>query len=98
MDWLKEHGVDKAVMAASGGYEKSWAGLLRQAGLEVVIVDPNRVRHFAKSAGRLAKSDPIDARMIAWFGEVFEDTPGQGPGRGAPGSRPVGHGVWVLCG
>jgi transposase len=77
LDWLAEHGVGKAVMEASGGYEKSWATLLSEAGLEVVIVDPKRVRHFAKSAGQLAKSDPIDARMIAWFGEVFGDTLGK---------------------
>jgi transposase len=75
--WLKEHGVCKAVMEASGGYERSWAVLLRGAGLEVVIVDPGRVRHFAKSAGQLAKNDPIDARMIAWFGEVFGHASGQ---------------------
>jgi transposase len=75
--WLKEHGVCKAVMEASGGYEKSWARLLRGAGVEVVIADPNRVRHFAKSAGQLAKNDPIDARMIAWFGEVFGHASGQ---------------------
>ena len=75
--WLKEHGVCKAVMEASGGYERSWAVLLRGAGLEVVIVDPKRVRHFAKSAGQLAKNDPIDARMIAWFGEVFGHASGR---------------------
>ena len=50
---------------------------LREAGVEVVIVDPKRVRHFAKSAGQLAKNDPIDARMIAWFGEVFGHCTGQ---------------------
>jgi transposase len=71
--WLKEHAVGKAVMEASGGYERSWARLLRGAGIEVAIVDPKRVRHFAKSAGQLAKNDPIDARMIAWFGEAFGD-------------------------
>ena len=43
------------------------------AGIEVRIVDPKRVRHFAQSAGRLAKNDPIDAEMIAWFGETFAD-------------------------
>ena len=75
--WLKEHDVGKAVMEASGGYERSWARLLRGAGLEVTIVDPKRFRHFAKSAGQLAKNDPIDARMIAWFGEVFGQSPGQ---------------------
>lgn len=73
LEWLKEHGVYKAVMEATGGYERSWGKLLREAGLEVVSVDPKRVRHFAKSAGQLAKNDPIDARMIAWFGEVFAD-------------------------
>jgi len=77
LDWLTQHSVYKAVMEASGGYERSWAALLSDAGLEVVIVDPKRVRHFAKSAGRLAKNDPIDAQMIAWFGEVFGDTPGK---------------------
>jgi transposase len=77
LDWLTEHGAYKVVMEATGGYEKSWAARLLRAGLEVLIVDPNRVRHFAKSAGRLAKSDPIDARMIAWFGEVFSDLRGR---------------------
>ncbi len=77
LEWLAEHGVHKAVLEASGGYERSWATLLRRAGLEVLIVDPKRVRHFARSAGQLAKNDPIDARMIAWFGEVFGHAPGQ---------------------
>jgi transposase len=76
VQWLGEHGAGRAVMEASGGYEKVWATLLMDAGLEVVIVDPKRVRHFAKSAGRLAKNDPIDASMIAWFGEVFDDLHG----------------------
>jgi transposase len=41
LDWLNQHGVCKAVMEASGGYERSWAALLRKAGLEVLIVDPS---------------------------------------------------------
>ncbi len=43
------------------------------------IVDPKRVRHFAQSAGQLAKNDRIDARMIAWFGETFADGIGRRP-------------------
>ena len=39
--------------------------------IAVRVVDPKRVRYFAKSAGRLAKNDAIDAEMIAWFGETF---------------------------
>jgi transposase len=75
--WLLKHGVSKAVMEASGGYERGWAKALREAGIEVRIVDPKRVRSFARSAGRLAKNDTIDAEMIAWFAETFRETPGQ---------------------
>ncbi len=74
---LRKHKVTKAVMEASGGYERDWAKLLRQAGVEVRIVDPKRVRSFALSAGRLAKNDVIDAEMIAWFAETFSEAPSQ---------------------
>jgi len=75
--WLRKHKVGKAVMEASGGYERDWATALREAGIEVRIVDPKRVRSFARSAGRLAKNDAIDAEMIAWFAETFGEVPGQ---------------------
>ena len=75
--WLRKHQVNKAVMEASGGYERDWARVLREAGIEVRIVDPKRVRSFALSAGRLAKNDAIDAEMIAWFAETFGEAPGQ---------------------
>jgi transposase len=69
--WLRRHKVGKAALEASGGYERDWAKALREAGLEVRVVDPKRVRNFARSAGRLAKNDAIDAEMIAWFAETF---------------------------
>ena len=75
--WLRKHNVNKAVMEASGGYERDWNKVLRQAGIEVRIVDPKRVRSFALSAGRLAKNDAIDAEMIAWFAETFSEAPSQ---------------------
>jgi transposase len=75
--WLRKHKVTKVVMEASGGYEREWAKVIRQAGIEVRIVDPKRVRNFALSAGRLAKNDAIDAEMIAWFAETFKDGPSQ---------------------
>jgi transposase len=75
--WLRKHKVTKAVMEASGGYERDWAKALRQADIGVRIVDPKRVRNFALSAGRLAKNDPIDAEMIAWFAETFSEGPTQ---------------------
>ena len=75
--WLRKHKVDKTVMEASGGYEREWAKALREADLEVRIVDPKRVRDFARSAGRRAKNDAIDAEMIAWFAETFDHSPDQ---------------------
>ncbi len=77
ISWLRKHKVTKAVMEASGGYERQWARALRQKDIEVRIVDPKRVRHFARSAGRLAKNDVIDADTIAWFAEIFGEAPSQ---------------------
>jgi transposase len=75
--WLRRQKVGNAVMEASGGYERDWAKALRNAKIEVRIVDPKRVRSFAQSAGRLAKNDTIDAEMIAWFAETFDEARGQ---------------------
>jgi len=75
--WLRRKKAGKAVMEASGGYEREWAKVLRDAKIQVRIVDPKRVRSFARSAGRLAKNDAIDAEMIAWFAETFEEAPCQ---------------------
>ena len=75
--WLRRHKVTKAVMEASGGYEREWAKALREKEVKVCIVDPKRVRHFARSAGRLAKNDAIDADTIAWFAETFDAAPSQ---------------------
>lgn len=74
VSWLKSLGVRVAVMEASGGYERTIAHALQRAGFEVRVVDPKRVRLFARAAGRLAKNDRIDARMIAEFGAVFAGT------------------------
>ena len=52
ISWLRKHKVTKAVMEASGGYEREWATALREKDVEVRIVDPKRVRSFARSAGR----------------------------------------------
>jgi len=68
---LKLHNVEMAVIEASGGYQKTVENALRKAGFAVLTFNPKRVRDFAKAAGRRAKTDPIDADTIAWFGEVF---------------------------
>ena len=72
VSWLKLLGVWRAVLEASGGYERSVVKALRRAGLTVRVVDPKRVRHYAKAMGRLAKTDRIDAQVIAEFGAVMQ--------------------------
>jgi len=57
------------VLEATGGYELLSVTMLAAAGLPVVVVNPRQVRDFAKALGQLAKTDRIDARVIALFGE-----------------------------
>lgn len=59
------------ILEASGGYEKRAFLLLIEAGHPVAIVNPRQVRDFAKGAGRVAKTDTIDAAVLAHFAEVF---------------------------
>jgi transposase len=68
---LADRGIKVAAMEASGGYERMVAAALRAAGITASIVDPKRVRRFAEAAGCQAKTDPIDAKMIAWFAATF---------------------------
>jgi len=64
--------VDLVVMEATGGYETAVATALIGAGLRVAVVNARQIRDFAKATGRLAKSDRIDARVIAAFGEAVD--------------------------
>lgn len=60
------------VLEATGGYESFVAADLAAAGLPVVVINPRQVRDFAKAIGRLAKTDAIDAHVIALFGEAVK--------------------------
>lgn len=64
-------GVALVVMEATGGYEAALACALQAAGLAVAIVNPKQARDFARSMGKLAKTDRIDARMLAEFAAVL---------------------------
>jgi transposase len=57
------------VLEATGGYEMPLVSALATAGLPVVVVNPRQVRDFAKALGILAKTDGIDAGVLALFGE-----------------------------
>jgi transposase len=60
------------VLIEGGSYQNLLVAGLRAAELPVVIVNPRRVREFAKSLGRLAKTDRLDARVLALYGERLE--------------------------
>jgi len=57
------------VLEATGGYEQPVVAALTVAGLPVSVVDPARVRHFARATGLLAKTDRLDAQVLARFAE-----------------------------
>jgi transposase len=69
--WLKAHGVTHAVLEASGGYERPVLRVLDQAGLQACLVPPHRVRALAKASGQSAKTDALDARVLAAFGRLL---------------------------
>ena len=60
---------ERVVLESTGGYERRLVLKLAEAGLPVVVVNPRRVRSFAIGMGYLAKTDAIDARILALFGE-----------------------------
>lgn len=68
-------GARLVVMEATGGYEKLAAQSLKTAGFSTAVVNPRRTRAFAEASGTMAKTDKIDARFIALFGEKMEPTP-----------------------
>ena len=61
----------RIVLEATGGYERALWLALSEAGLVAAVVNPRQVREFARAAGRLAKTDRLDAAVIAHFAETF---------------------------
>jgi transposase len=60
------------VLEATGGLERSVVSALRAAGLPAVVVNPRQVRDFAKALGQLAKTDRLDARVLAHFAAAIK--------------------------
>ena len=65
--WLEEYAPDLIAIEATGGYEMLAVSTLSIAELPIVVVNPRQVRNYAKALGKLAKTDMIDARVIAEF-------------------------------
>lgn len=63
------------ICEATGGYERAVVAALHAAAVPVSVLNPARVRQFARASGELAKTDPIDAAMLTAFGHAFAPEP-----------------------
>jgi transposase len=78
---LLEEPTVLVVLEATGGFERTVLGALAAAGLPVVVLNPRQVRDFARATGTLAKTDRIDAAILARFAEAVRPAPKPLPDR-----------------
>ena len=67
---LLQKGIEMAVIEPTGGYERPVELALHEAGIKVAKINARQIRHFARALGKLAKTDRIDAEILALFGEL----------------------------
>jgi transposase len=64
--------VGRIILESTGGYERQASLVLTQMGYPVVVINARQARNFAKAANQLAKTDKVDAAILAWFGEAMK--------------------------
>jgi transposase len=74
---LPAPGACRIALEATGGYERQLVAELLDAGFHVAVVNPKRVRDFARALGLAAKTDRLDARVLALFAEKVQPAPAQ---------------------
>jgi transposase len=72
---LQPHSISLIVLEATGGYERPIVAELLQENFKVVVASPRQVRDFARGIGEWAKTDPIDAYVLARFAQVVQPKP-----------------------
>lgn len=75
IQWIKTHSIFYIVFEPSGGYERTLKELLDANHISYSMVNAGRIRHFAKAKGLLAKTDNIDARVLADYGLIINPAP-----------------------
>jgi len=75
VDQLQALSPTLIVLEATGGLERLVTSALATAGLPVVVVNPRQARDFARATGQLAKTDALDARVLAHCADVIRPTP-----------------------
>ncbi len=69
-NWLRQHGVERAVFEPTGRYHRQLHQCLAAAGVQTVAVRPDCARRFAEALGLLAKTDRVDAKVLARYGRM----------------------------
>ncbi len=70
--WIRTLNPKLIVVEATGGYEEALVLALFEASLPVALVSPQRVRQYARAKGQLAKTDPLDAQLLAEYGKAIQ--------------------------
>ncbi len=73
--YLQQQKPSLIVLEATGGLERPVVKALVKVGFQVAVVNPRHVRHFAKAKGLLAKTDNLDAKVLAQYGESIKPEP-----------------------
>jgi transposase len=73
--WLQTLGPVHVVLEATGGYERKLVAALQRHAIVVSVLNPRQVRDFARAQGRLAKTDPIDARVLVDYAVALAPKP-----------------------
>jgi transposase len=74
VEWARPFRPERIIFESTGAYQKAAVGALLAVTLPAVVVNARQVRHFAKALGILAKTDSIDAAVLARFGQVVPTT------------------------
>jgi len=72
VQWMQEMQPELIVVEATGGYQRAVVDALFHAGISVAMVNATRVRQFARAGGLLAKTDKLDAQLLAVFGQRMQ--------------------------
>lgn len=77
LEFCKKAKPEIVVMEATGGYERRLAAYLMAKKIPVAVVNPRKIRDFAKAVGQTAKTDKLDARVIAKYGATLKPMPNE---------------------
>jgi transposase len=75
--WFQQLPATRIVLEATGGYERPALFAMQDAALPVALVNPRQVRDFAKGIGQLAKTDRVDAAVLAQFAKLLAPAPSE---------------------